>query len=71
MRFYKKNAALRWHASLDFMTRVEAIAIRTTSRDGHFYGCGQNNSYDRAIEAVNKERDSEAWFFSMDVDGEI
>jgi len=28
MKFYKRNAALRWHAQLDTMTRVDAIALR-------------------------------------------
>ena len=27
-KFYKRNAALRWHAKLDSMTRVNSIAIR-------------------------------------------
>ena len=30
MKFYKRNAALRWHAQLDTMTRVQAIAKRDT-----------------------------------------
>jgi len=28
MKFYKRNAALRWHAQLDTMTRIDAIALR-------------------------------------------
>ena len=28
MKFYKRNAALRWHAQLDTMTSVDAIAVR-------------------------------------------
>ena len=27
MKFYKKNGILRWHAQLDSMTKVDAIAI--------------------------------------------
>ena len=31
MKFYKKNAALRWHARLDPMTSVNAITVDPTS----------------------------------------
>ena len=49
MKYYKKNAALRWHVSIDSMTRVDAIAVRTNTKDGEFFGCGQNNYYDRGL----------------------
>lgn len=43
MKFYKKNAELRWHAQFDALTSVDAIAERHTSIKGHFYGCGKNS----------------------------
>ena len=70
MKFYKRNAALRWHAQLDKMTRVDAIAVRQPAVGGHFFGCGQNNSDDRGLSSTERYRISEAWLFSMDSDGE-
>ena len=71
MKFYKKNAALRWHAQLDEMTRVDAIASREPSDSGLFFGCGQNNYNDRAVSVRERPADSEAWFFSMNTNGEV
>ena len=66
-KYYKRNAAMRWHAQLDRMTRVDAIAVRNP---GTIFGCGQNNYEDRLVAASERERDSEAWIFKMDADGE-
>lgn len=68
MKFYKKNSALRWHAQLDKMTRVDSIAVRPGKR-GLFFGCGQNNFEDRGVLVEDRDRTSEAWFFSMDTAG--
>lgn len=70
MKFYKKNAALRWHAELEQMTSVNAIAVHPLRRKGHFFGCGENNLADRTQETRGVATGSEAWFFSMDSDGE-
>ena len=71
MKFYKKNAALRWHAQLNTMTQVNAIALHPTRRKGHFFGCGANRPADRGQDVNQRSSESEAWFFSMDSDGEI
>ena len=71
MRFYKKNAALRWHAQLDSMTAVDAISIREVDGKGHIYGCGQNNFDDRGVDRNLSAREREAWFFSMNTDGDV
>ena len=71
MKFYKKNAALRWHAQLNSMTRVDAIAVQPNSNSGHFFGCGSNNFDDRGLSIGERSSHSEAWFFSMKSDGEV
>ena len=71
MKFYKRNAALRWHAQLDTMTSVDAVAVREDANQGHFFGCGQNNERDRGISANDRTKESDAWFFSMRGNGEI
>ena len=38
MKFLKRNGGLRWHARLDFMTSVDAIA--QVPGEGYFFGCG-------------------------------
>ena len=53
------------------MTRVDAIAVREPSNDGHFFGCGQNNSNDRGTSRAERTFDSEAWIFSIDAYGEM
>lgn len=70
-KFYKKNAALRWHAQLDTLTSVDAIAERTSSTRGHFYGCGKNSTADRGTAEAEQSFAAQAWFFSMDRDGEV
>ncbi len=71
MKLYKKNAGLRWHAQLNSLTSVNAIAVHPTRRKGHFFGCGENRPADRGISANMRSSESEAWFFSMDSDGEV
>ena len=71
MKFYKKNGVLRWHAQLDSMTRVDAIAVWKTSKRGKFFGCGSNNYDDRGISPGLRPSDSDAWFFSMESDGQV
>ena len=71
MKFYKRNGVLRWHAQLDTMTRVDAIAYWKTSRQGRFFGCGSNNYDDRAVSPGVRPSNSDAWFFSMDADGQL
>jgi hypothetical protein len=71
MKFYKRNAALRWHAQLDTMTRVNAIALRSSATKGQFFGCGQNNTDDRGITIAQRQSTSESMIFSMNSDGEI
>lgn len=66
MKFYKRNGALRWHASMEKMTHVDAIAVRNPGTDGLFFGCGRNKYEDRGIVESERKRDSEAWFFAMD-----
>ena len=68
MKFYKRNAALRWHAQFDEMTRVNAIAVRESSNQGNFFGCGANNYIDRGVQPGQRTSDSEAWIFSMNGD---
>lgn len=71
MKFYKRNGVLRWHARLDKLTRVEAIAIWKTSSLGKFFGCGSNNYDDREISRGLRPSDSDAWFFAMEADGQM
>ena len=71
MKFYKRNAALRWHAQLDTMTSVNAVAVREDANQGHFFGCGQNNERDRGISLSDRTKESDAWFFSMRGNGEV
>ena len=71
MKFYKKNGILRWHAQLDLMTRVDAIAAWQTSKSGKFFGCGSNNYDDRGLSPGLRPSDSEAWLFSMEADGQV
>ena len=71
MKMYKKNAALRWHASLDMMTRLDAIAPREPSRSGQFFGCGSNFYGDLGTSVGDRPAHSEAWIFYMDSDGDM
>ena len=53
------------------MTRVNAIAVQNSSRKGRFFGCGSNNFDDRGVSTGLRSSDSEAWFFSMEADGQM
>ena len=71
MKFYKRNGVLRWHARLDAMTRVDAIAIWETSSRGKFFGCGSNNYDDREVSVGLRPSTCESWFFAMEADGQM
>ena len=71
MKFYKRNGILRWHAQLETMTRVNSVDFWQTSKQGKFFGCGSNDYDDRSESPGIRPSNSEAWFFSMDADGQV
>lgn len=45
MKFYKKNAQLRWHAQMNSFTSIDAIAVHENPaiQRAHFFGCGRDS----------------------------